>query len=59
MKVVSISLVLLLVVAVPVILLRGRSEEPLNMYKDAVILDAELVDSPQDGFWDNIAEDGL
>jgi len=58
-KVVSISLVLLLVVAVPVILFRGRSEEPLNMYKDAVILDAELVDSPQDGFWDNMADDGL
>jgi len=41
---ITIPLVLLLLAAIPIILLRGSSDEPLNMYKDALILDAELVD---------------
>ncbi len=57
-KLVSISFVFLLVIAVPITLLRGRSEEPLSMYRDAVILDAELVESPKDGFRDNMADGG-
>ena len=57
-KLVSISFVFLLVIAVPITLLRGRSEEPLSMYKDAVILDAELVESSTDGFWDNMTDGG-
>lgn len=43
-KIMTISLVLLLLAAIPVIVYRGRSEEPLGMYKEAIIIDAELVD---------------
>ena len=43
-KVVTIPLVLLLLAAIPVVVVRGRSEEPLGMYKEAIIIDAELID---------------
>lgn len=43
-KILTIPLVLLLLAAIPLFVYRGRSDKPLNMHKDAIILDAELVD---------------
>lgn len=43
-KVIIIPLILLLLAAIPVVVFRGRSDEPLGMYKEAIIIDAELID---------------
>ena len=43
-KVIIIPLILLLLAAIPVVIFRGRSDEPLGMYKEAIIIDAELID---------------
>ena len=43
-KILTIPLILLLLASIPLFVYRGRTERPLNMYNDAIILDAELVD---------------
>ena len=43
-KILTIPLILLLLASIPLFVYRGRTEKPLNMYNDAIILDAELVD---------------